>query len=120
MIAGKLNDEVDYSMLSPMESLAKEKVCLKMIVISIQIYNRLCFLQEECADLLEAISDRINSRHPDFVSHLLLSIFKMAEVEVVQVEPSSASHAFPVIANLIMFMLVVNKVAWGILLKSSS
>ncbi|KAJ8976046.1 hypothetical protein NQ317_014098, partial [Molorchus minor] len=48
-------------------------------------------LNEECAELLEIISDRINARHQDFMSHLLLSIFKLAEVEIIQVDPSSSS-----------------------------
>ncbi|XP_017775583.1 PREDICTED: uncharacterized protein LOC108561940 isoform X2 [Nicrophorus vespilloides] len=94
IIAGKLNGEVDYTMLSPMESLAKEK--------------------EECVELLETISDRINSRNPDFVSHLLLSIFKMAEVEIVQIEASSASNLshshvglyviFPILAHIVCLL----------------
>uniref|UniRef100_A0A1Y1NG70 GDNF/GAS1 domain-containing protein n=2 Tax=Photinus pyralis TaxID=7054 RepID=A0A1Y1NG70_PHOPY len=74
IIAGKLSsDEVDYNMLSPKESLAKEK--------------------EECAELLELVSERINSHNPDFSSHLLLSIFKMAEVEIIQIETNSASDS---------------------------
>lgn len=81
------------------------------------IYCVFVVSQEECADLLEAVSDRINSRHPDFVSHLLLSIFKMAEVEVVQVEPSSVSHAFQITVNLIIFMLLINKAACRVLLS---
>lgn len=40
--------------------------------------------------LLEIISEKINSQHSDFNSHLLLSIFKMAEVEIVESESSSA------------------------------
>lgn len=67
---------------------------------------------------MEAISDRINSRHPDFISHLLLSIFKMAEVEVVQVEPSSTSQGFPVAANLIIIMLLMNKAVCSVLSSS--
>lgn len=113
VIAGKLNDEVDYSMLSPMESLVKEKVGDGTYMLC--VFSLYFLLQEECADLLEAVSDRINSRHPDFVSHLLLSIFKMAEVEVVQVEPSSVSHAFQITVNLIIFMLFINKAAWRVL-----
>ncbi|CAH1953428.1 unnamed protein product [Acanthoscelides obtectus] len=46
---------------------------------------------DECMELLEIISEKINSRNPDFISHLLLSIFKMAEVEIVQPEPASAA-----------------------------
>lgn len=80
IIVGKLSDEIDYNTLSPMESLSREK--------------------QECVDLLETVSERINSRNADFASHLLLSIFKMAEVEIVQVEPSSSSDKF--YTNLIL------------------
>ncbi|XP_049807107.1 uncharacterized protein LOC126249498 [Schistocerca nitens] len=38
--------------------------------------------KEECAGPLQELSSKINSRHPELHSHLLLSIFKMAEVEV--------------------------------------
>ncbi|PSN49823.1 hypothetical protein C0J52_08838 [Blattella germanica] len=38
--------------------------------------------KEECAGPLHDISEKINSHHPELHSHLLLSIFKMAEVEV--------------------------------------
>lgn len=44
-------------------------------------YMFLC-IQEECAGPLHDISEKINSHHPELHSHLLLSIFKMAEVEV--------------------------------------
>lgn len=117
VIAGKLSDDVDYSMLSPAESLTKEKV-KQSFTIPLRLN---LFFQEECADLLEVISDRINSKHPDFVSHLLLSIFKMAEVEIVQVEPSSASpqSLFHLTAGLIVFMLVADRIALKMLLELS-
>lgn len=65
------------------------------------------FFQEQCGELLETISDRINSRHPDFISHLLLSIFKMAEVEVVQVEPSSSAGVFYIKLNLVISSVII-------------
>nr|CAH7722771.1 unnamed protein product [Callosobruchus chinensis] len=49
---------------------------------------------DECMELLEVIVEKINARNPDFTSHLLLSIFKMAEVEIVQPEPASAATAY--------------------------
>lgn len=59
-------------------------------------------LQKECAELLETIGDKINSRNPEFVSHLLLSIFKMAEVEIVPIEPNSASVVLPIKLYLVI------------------
>lgn len=55
-------------------------------------YKYFMYIQEECASLLETISEKINSQHSDFNSHLLLSIFKMAEVEINQLEPSSSCN----------------------------
>ncbi|XP_063929588.1 uncharacterized protein LOC135141921 isoform X3 [Zophobas morio] len=98
IIVGKLSDEVDYSMLSPMESLTKEK--------------------EQCAQLLEIISDRINSRNPDFISHLLLSIFKMAEVEIVQIEPNS-SKTYSLAQHLLVSILFLTKIIQKLLTTPS-
>lgn len=39
-------------------------------------------LQEECASMMQDLSDKINNKHHEVHSHPLLSIFKMAEVEV--------------------------------------
>lgn len=66
----------------------------------------LCF-QEECAQLLEIISDRINSRNPEFISHLLLSIFKMAEVEIVQIEPNSTSRTYLLAHHLLVYLIII-------------
>lgn len=57
--------------------------------------------------LLEKIADSINNHNPDFTSHLLLSIFKMAEVEIVQVEPSSASRHLPHKAPIIIIIMLL-------------
>jgi hypothetical protein len=98
IIAGKLSEEVDYTTLSPMESLAKEK--------------------EQCAELLEIISDRINSRNPDFISHLLLSIFKMAEVEIVQIEPNSTSRIESLPHHLLVSTLLLTIISRKLLTPS--
>lgn len=39
-------------------------------------------LQEECASMMQDLSDKINNKHHEVRTHPLLSIFKMAEVEV--------------------------------------
>ncbi|XP_033213894.1 uncharacterized protein LOC117170961 [Belonocnema kinseyi] len=39
-------------------------------------------IKEECASMLQDLSDKINNRHQEVHTHPLLSIFKMAEVEV--------------------------------------
>ncbi len=54
--------------------------------------------QEECAGPLQDISNKINSHHPELHSHLLLSIFKMAEVEVKVPESSGAAAPRPGLA----------------------
>lgn len=48
-------------------------------------------LQEECIDVLKVVKSRINSQHEDISSHLLLSIFKIAEVDVVYPTPPSSA-----------------------------
>ncbi|KAK0168579.1 hypothetical protein PV327_002362 [Microctonus hyperodae] len=37
---------------------------------------------EECGGMLQDLSDKINNKHQEVHTHPLLSIFKMAEVEV--------------------------------------
>ncbi|KAL1497089.1 hypothetical protein ABEB36_008104 [Hypothenemus hampei] len=71
IIVGKLSDEIDVNQMTPVEILEREK--------------------EECAKLMEIIVDRINNKHVDFLSHVLLSIFKIAEIEIVPIQTSSAS-----------------------------
>jgi len=70
ILVGRLaGGDVDYTAMSPAESLARERAA--------------------CADHLEAIGEAINAGAQFFRSHLLLSIFKMAELEVVHGEPTS-------------------------------
>lgn len=39
-------------------------------------------MQEECASMMQDLSEKINNKHHEVHTHPLLSIFKMAEVEV--------------------------------------
>ncbi|XP_068082198.1 uncharacterized protein Gfrl [Anabrus simplex] len=61
--------------------------------------------KEECAGPLQEISDKINSHHPELHSHLLLSIFKMAEVEV-KVPDSSRAAPTPIPLALPLLLLL--------------
>jgi hypothetical protein len=61
------------------------------------------WLQEECAGPLHDISEKINSHHPELHSHLLLSIFKMAEVEVKVPDSNSG----PCISNSVSIVLML-------------
>ncbi|XP_069362610.1 uncharacterized protein [Maniola hyperantus] len=47
--------------------------------------------KEACIDVLKVVKTRINSQHEDISSHLLLSIFKIAEVDVVYPTPPSSA-----------------------------
>lgn len=98
IIAGKLGEPIDYGTLSAKESFEKEK--------------------EECAELLEIISNRINSRNPDFISHLLLSIFKMAQVEIIQIGPSSFGSKHYSNDFVLLFLLVFVKVSQNMIILS--
>ncbi|XP_060519093.1 uncharacterized protein LOC132697510 isoform X2 [Cylas formicarius] len=84
IIVGKLSNEVDTTKLTPSELLLKEK--------------------DECADYMEIISDRINTRNADFMSHVLLSVFKMAEVEIVPIETASSAKRY--ISEKSIFLLI--------------
>lgn len=88
-------------------------------IIKIYLIFKIYYFQEECAELLEMISDRINTRNPEFISHLLLSIFKMAEVEIVAVEPSSASEIFKVKLYIVLLSLFTTSILQKLLLIPS-
>ncbi|KAG8309073.1 hypothetical protein J6590_094861 [Homalodisca vitripennis] len=70
------------------------------------ILNRqLIYFQEECVGALQDFSEKVNSRHPVVHSHLLLSIFKMAEVEVVV--PASSSSSPIIVKHMLNIAVVV-------------
>jgi hypothetical protein len=69
------------------------------------------WLQEECAGPLHDISEKINSHHPELHSHLLLSIFKMAEVEVKVPDSNSGLRictSIPVVFLLLLEQLLAS------------
>lgn len=82
--------------------------------------------QEECIDVLRVVKARINSQHEDISSHLLLSIFKIAEVDVVYPTPPSSAisdhrpnGAFIIIITIIITLYNINKTLSLILLVVS-
>lgn len=80
----------------------------------VNVFVVLYVVKDECTWILKTISHRINSEHHELQSHRLLSIFKMAEVEVVWPESSDAinhHHLQPfqhclIVASLLSAMLL--------------
>ncbi|XP_048486782.1 uncharacterized protein LOC105383545 isoform X4 [Plutella xylostella] len=64
--------------------------------------------KEECIDILKVVKSRINSQHEDISSHLLLSIFKIAEVDVVYPTPLSLAGNNAPSRNMILFIVSTN------------
>lgn len=46
--------------------------------------------QEQCKTVLDSISHQINNQHSELAGHHLLSIFKMAEMQVIMPEVSGS------------------------------
>lgn len=71
-------------------------------------------MKDECTAILRTISHHINSEHHELQSHRLLSIFKMAEVEVVWPESSRTvrckhfNNYQLIIGTLLILMLIHN------------
>ncbi|KAL0859511.1 hypothetical protein ABMA27_010667 [Loxostege sticticalis] len=66
--------------------------------------------KEECIDVLKEVKTRINTQHEDISSHLLLSIFKIAEVDVVYPAPPSSaitSHRPHSIIYIIIILITI-------------
>ncbi|KAL4712576.1 hypothetical protein ACJJTC_007592 [Scirpophaga incertulas] len=67
--------------------------------------------KEECIDVLKVVKSRINSQHEDISSHLLLSIFKIAEVDVVYPAPPSsaitAHHPSKILYIIILILTIL-------------
>lgn len=49
--------------------------------------------QAQCKSVLDKISHQINNQHPELAGHRLLSIFKMAEMQVIIPETSGGGSA---------------------------
>ncbi|XP_037876747.1 uncharacterized protein LOC101736650 isoform X2 [Bombyx mori] len=63
--------------------------------------------KEQCIDVLKIVKSRINSQHEDISSHLLLSIFKIAEVDVVYPAPPSSAVSLRPMKYLYMIIIVI-------------
>lgn len=64
--------------------------------------------QEACIDVLKVVKSRINSQHEDMSSHLLLSIFKIAEVDVVYPAPPSSGTSHLASKHVVLIMISLN------------
>lgn len=75
-----------------------------------QSLQHLLRVKEECFSMLQDLSDKINNKHHEVHTHPLLSIFKMAEVEVKlpysnEVGCLSGSSSLPLVAILLLLTL---------------
>lgn len=64
-------------------------------------------LQKECASMMQDLSDKINNKHHEVHTHPLLSIFKMAEVEVKMPYSSEAAISRSSSTFLVLFLIFV-------------
>ncbi|XP_053994939.1 uncharacterized protein LOC128890863 isoform X3 [Hylaeus anthracinus] len=76
-----------------------------------QSLQHLLRVKEECGSMLQDLSDKINNKHHEVHTHPLLSIFKMAEVEVKlpysnEVSDLSRSSSFLLVAVLLLLSLL--------------
>lgn len=62
--------------------------------------------QEQCKTLLDSISHQINNQHSELASHHLLSIFKMAEMQVIMPEVGASSRSTLTVETLILSILL--------------
>ncbi|XP_043256907.1 uncharacterized protein LOC122399910 isoform X2 [Colletes gigas] len=76
-----------------------------------QSLQHLLRVKEECGSMLQDLSDKINNKHHEVHTHPLLSIFKMAEVEVKlpysnEVGGLTRSSSFLLVAILLLLSLL--------------
>ncbi|XP_072750789.1 uncharacterized protein Gfrl isoform X4 [Anoplolepis gracilipes] len=71
-----------------------------------QNLQHLLRVKEECASMMQDLSDKINNKHHEVHSHPLLSIFKMAEVEV-KMPYSNKATLFRSSSALLVVLLTV-------------
>ena len=75
--------------------------------------------KDECYGAVKTISDRINSRDPDMMSHVIMSIFKIAAAEAnvptpasVLAQQTSSSSSSDYLAFCCSIYLVLLYVVW--------
>lgn len=78
--------------------------CIKLV--STKIYFN---FQAQCTSILEKISHQVNSQHSELAAHRLLSIFKMAEVQIVwpEVNGCRKENNFPILSVLVFIVFPI-------------
>ncbi|XP_034944685.1 uncharacterized protein Gfrl [Chelonus insularis] len=71
-----------------------------------QSLQHLLRIKEECGGMLQDLSDKINNKHQEVHTHPLLSIFKMAEVEV-KLPPGSKATKTTNPSSFILFIISI-------------
>lgn len=79
----------------PVEQFKKEKVCAPIFPILFYCFHYNIattdfYLQAQCTSILEQLSYHINTQHTELAAHQLLSVYKMAEVQIVSPEISAS------------------------------
>ena len=79
VLSATLDEWISFRMKKNMSGfmLWKEKVCF----IRYDEKSNLLIFQYECYGSVKTISDRINGRDPDMMSHVIMSVFKVASAE---------------------------------------
>ncbi|XP_058795119.1 uncharacterized protein LOC131666463 isoform X1 [Phymastichus coffea] len=72
-----------------------------------QSLQHLLRIKEECAAMLQELSEKINNRHQEVHSHPLLSIFKMAEVEIKLPRASGSAARTPLLPPALLLLLLL-------------
>ncbi|XP_074095255.1 glial cell line-derived neurotrophic family receptor-like [Cotesia typhae] len=71
-----------------------------------QSLQHLLRIKEECGAILQDLSDKINNKHQEVHTHPLLSIFKMAEVEV-KLPQGSGATAIVIKTSLLQLIFIL-------------
>lgn len=78
-----------------------------------QIIYYLNYFQNFCTSILETISHHINTQNNDFAAHPLLSIFKMAEVQIIWSDNnSSIKFKLNKIFTIIILIPIIRWISW--------
>lgn len=77
-------------------------MCCGIYVIKVEIIH----FQAQCTSILEKISHQVNSQHSELAADRLLSIFKMAEVQIVWPEVSGCrkEKSFPFLSVIVFIV----------------
>lgn len=97
----------NYSNATPLEAFNALKVnCFFAINFCFRQFNaNYRNFQEQCISIMEQISYEVNSQSAELMAHQLLSVYKMAEVQIVSPEVNRSPVMFSL--SLLLFTLSI-------------